>query len=125
MVFINKVPAADDVEAARRLMRSVEEVLETHCNILGLSEKRPNTLQAFRMLCRHNRYVQEFGKVRDLHEISRREEIWLRFVEAMEERNEMTVGATGASQFQQELERYLDLETFAPREPREGMEGPT
>ena len=33
--------------------------------ILGLPIRRPDTAQTFRMLCRHNRYVQEFGKVRD------------------------------------------------------------
>ena len=44
--------------------------------ILGLPIRRPNTLDAFRMLCRHNKYVQEFGKVRDPDEIARREHLW-------------------------------------------------
>ena len=30
--------------------------------LLGLPIRRPNTEHAFRMLCRHNRYVQEFGR---------------------------------------------------------------
>ena len=44
--------------------------------ILGLPVRRPNTEHAFRMLCRHNKYVQDFGKVRDLDEIARREFLW-------------------------------------------------
>ena len=28
------------------------------------------------MLCRHNKYVQEFGRVRDADEIARRERVW-------------------------------------------------
>ncbi|MEE8278524.1 MAG: SDR family oxidoreductase, partial [Thermoanaerobaculia bacterium] len=32
--------------------------------ILGLSAERPNTEQAFRMLCRHNKYVQDYGQIR-------------------------------------------------------------
>ena len=41
--------------------------------ILGLPIRRPDTEHAFRMLCRHNKYVQEFGQVRDPDEIARRE----------------------------------------------------
>ena len=41
--------------------------------ILGLPIRRPNTEHAFRMLCRHNRYVQQFGRVRDADEVARRE----------------------------------------------------
>jgi hypothetical protein len=33
--------------------------------ILGLPLRRPQTDHAFRMLCRHNRYVQEYGRVRE------------------------------------------------------------
>jgi nucleoside-diphosphate-sugar epimerase len=47
--------------------------------LLGLSEERPDSRRAFRMLCRHNRYVQDFGKIKDLDEISRRERIWWEF----------------------------------------------
>ena len=41
--------------------------------ILGLPIRRPDTAHAFRMLCRHNKYVQEFGRVRDPDEVARRE----------------------------------------------------
>ena len=44
--------------------------------LLGLPIRRPDTLAAFRMLCRHNKYVQEFGQVRDLDEVARRERLW-------------------------------------------------
>ena len=33
--------------------------------LLGLPIRRPETAKSFRMLCRHNKYVQEFAKVRD------------------------------------------------------------
>jgi hypothetical protein len=38
--------------------------------ILGLPLRRPQTDHAFRMLCRHNRYVQEYGRVRDTDEVA-------------------------------------------------------
>ena len=44
--------------------------------VLGLPLRRPNTFYAFRMLCRHNKLVQEFGKVKDPDEIARRERVW-------------------------------------------------
>ncbi|MEM6796988.1 MAG: SDR family oxidoreductase, partial [Acidobacteriota bacterium] len=44
--------------------------------LLGLAAKRPISTACFRMLCRHNRYVQNFGRVRDLDEVSRREKLW-------------------------------------------------
>ncbi|HIB67350.1 MAG TPA: WSD1 family O-acyltransferase [Phycisphaerales bacterium] len=37
--------------------------------ILGMPEQRPNTKEVFRMVCRHNKYVQDFGKIRDLNVI--------------------------------------------------------
>ena len=52
--------------------------------ILGLPLRRPNTENAFRMLCRHNKYVQEFGRVRDLDEIARREQLWEKSLKAIE-----------------------------------------
>ena len=44
--------------------------------ILALPARRPDTVGAFRMLCRHSRFVQEFGTVRDPDEIARRERLW-------------------------------------------------
>ena len=67
--------------------------------LLGLPEPRPDARHAFRMLCRHNRYVQEFGKVRDLDEISRREKIWYDWIADLEERSGEPVGAMPAEEF--------------------------
>ena len=82
--------------------------------ILGLAEERPNAEHAFRMLCRHNRYVQDFGKVKDLDEISRREKIWLDFVEDLEVQSQKPVGAHTADEFRSALDGALDLEAFEP-----------
>lgn len=83
--------------------------------VLGLSPERPNTEHAFRMLCRHNRYVQGFGEVRDLDEISRREKVWWEFVVALEERTGGPVGAMAPVDFRAAVDGGLDLERFEPR----------
>lgn len=80
--------------------------------VLGLPEKRPNSQHCFRMLCRHNRYVQEFGQVRDLDEISRREKIWWDFIMALEDETGENVGAMPAPEFKKAVESRLDLQTF-------------
>ncbi len=83
--------------------------------MLGLSAKRPNTRYAFRMLCRHNRYVQNFGQVRDLDEISRREKVWWDFCMDLEQRTGAPVGAMSAEEFRAAVEQGLDLESFERR----------
>jgi hypothetical protein len=83
--------------------------------VLGLSEERPNSVHAFRMLCRHNRYVQDFGKVKDLDEISRRERIWWDFIVDLEARTQQPVGALAAPEFRQALDEELDTERFVRR----------
>ena len=82
--------------------------------ILGLSEERPNAEHAFRMLCRHNRYVQDFGKVKDLDEISRREKLWLEFVQDLQRRHGKPVGAIAADEFRSALAESLDTDSFQP-----------
>lgn len=81
-------------------------------SILGLPAERPVTEHAFRMLCRHNRWVQEFGKIRDAEEISRRERVWRDFVFALEERIGGPAGALEAEKFQQAVAEGLDLENW-------------
>ena len=80
--------------------------------ILGLPVPRPVTEYVFRMLCRHNRYVQEFGKIKDLDEISRREKSWTDFVTSLEKRTGKPVGAMTAGQFRKAVAAELDLEDF-------------
>ncbi len=83
--------------------------------VLGLPLPRPNTQHAFRMLCRHNRYVQHYGQVRDLDEISRREKVWWDFIQNLEQKADQTVGGLPADEFRQGLEEGLDLERFERR----------
>jgi hypothetical protein len=83
--------------------------------ILGLPIRRPDTLQAFRMLCRHNRYVQEFGKVRDGDEIARRERLWQKALEAIEFSSGREVASLSAGEFRRLLAGEIDLKTFSPR----------
>lgn len=87
--------------------------------VLGLPVPRPVTEHVFRMLCRHNRYVQEFGKIKDLDEISRREKVWQEFVGSIEKRAGKQVGALTAGQFRKIVNAELDLESFAWKGPKE------
>jgi nucleoside-diphosphate-sugar epimerase len=83
--------------------------------ILGLSAQRPDAEHAFRMLCRHNRYVQEFGQVRDLDEIARRERIWWDLMSELERETGGPAGAIPADAFRAALDERLDLERFEGR----------
>ena len=85
--------------------------------ILGLAIRRPNTVQAVRMLCRHNRYVQSYGRVRDPREIARRESAWERAVDAIEDLTGQEAGAIRAARFPRLLKGVLDLESFELRSP--------
>lgn len=80
--------------------------------LLGLPPDRPDTEHAFRMLCRHNRWVHEFGKVKDAAEISRRERAWRDFVHALERKTGRPAGALEAEQFQQAVVAGLDLASW-------------
>lgn len=84
-------------------------------DVLGLPVPRPVTEYVFRMLCRHNRYVQEFGRIKDLDEISRREKTWHAFVTSLEKRTGKPVGAMSASAFRKAIQAEIDLETFTWR----------
>lgn len=83
--------------------------------ILGLPKRRPNTEHAFRMLCRHNKYVQKFGEVRDDDEISRRERVWIHFIIDLEGLTGGPVGAMKATEFRRAVEEMIDLERFVPK----------
>jgi nucleoside-diphosphate-sugar epimerase len=83
--------------------------------LLGLSIRRPNTEYAFRMLCRHNKYVQEFGRVRDGDEIARREKVWEQAIDAIELKSGREVGSLAADSFARLLAAEIDLKAFRPR----------
>ncbi len=83
--------------------------------LLGLSIRRPNTEYAFRMLCRHNKYVQEFGRVRDLDEVARRELVWEQAIARIELQSGREVGSLAADSFQRLLAAEIDLKSFKPR----------
>jgi nucleoside-diphosphate-sugar epimerase len=83
--------------------------------ILGLPLRRPNTEHAFRMLCRHNKYVQDFGKVRDLDEIARREWTWEKAIEAIEFETGREVASLTADEFRKLIAEAIDLKTWRPR----------
>ncbi len=83
--------------------------------VLGLGDDRPDAERAFRMLCRHNRYVQDFGQVRDEMEVSRRERVWRDFVIALEERTDKRAGDVPPAEFDAAAREAIDLPTFKPR----------
>ncbi len=83
--------------------------------ILSLPIHRPDTQAAFRMLCRHNKYVQEFGRVRDPDEIARREGLWRSFVDKVEHRTGREAAYLDPKEFRQMLAAELDLHTFEAR----------
>ncbi len=84
--------------------------------ILGLPLRRPNTENAFRMLCRHNKYVQEFGKVRDLDEIARREHLWEKTLKAIELSTGRQVASIPPEEFRRFLGQRIELKGFKERE---------
>jgi len=83
--------------------------------LLGLPIRRPDTENAFRMLCRHNRFVQEYGRVRDADEVARREWVWSRALERIETRTGHQAGALRPREFREHLAEELDLESFTLR----------
>ncbi len=83
--------------------------------VLGLPAERPDSVRSFRMLCRHNHYVQHFGRVRDPDEISRREKIWWDLMLELEQASGGPAGAMPADAFRQAVEEALDLEDFVRR----------
>ena len=83
--------------------------------ILGLPVRRPNTEHAFRMLCRHNKFVQDFGKVRDLDEIARREFLWEKVLSAIEHTTGRQVASLPPEEFRRFLSQRIDLKAFTER----------
>ncbi|MEM6796717.1 MAG: hypothetical protein AAF725_22280, partial [Acidobacteriota bacterium] len=85
--------------------------------LLGLAAKRPISTACFRMFCRHNRYVQRYGQVRDLDEISAREKTWWQLMDRLEEASGEPVGLMSAADFRKAVVENLDEETFELKTP--------
>jgi nucleoside-diphosphate-sugar epimerase len=83
--------------------------------ILGLPLRRPDTRHAVRMLCRHNKFVQEFGRVRDPDEVARRERVWVKALETIELQTGHEAGAIPAGEFRRLLAAQVELPAFRPR----------
>ena len=83
--------------------------------ILGLPIRRPDTEHAFRMLCRHNKYVQDFGRVRDLDEVARRERVWDETLAGIERDTGHEAGAIRPADFRRLLADRVDLKAFRAR----------
>jgi nucleoside-diphosphate-sugar epimerase len=83
--------------------------------ILGLPIRRPDTAASFRMLCRHNKYVQDFGRVRDGDEVARREGIWEEAIDAIEFESGRQVASMSAAEFRRLLASRVDLKSWEPR----------
>jgi nucleoside-diphosphate-sugar epimerase len=83
--------------------------------LLGLPIRRPDTRAAFRMLCRHNRHVQEFGRVKDPDEIARRERLWENAIDEVEYETGRQVASMRPAEFRRVMGERLDLRSFRPR----------
>jgi len=83
--------------------------------LLGLPIRRPETAKSFRMLCRHNKYVQQFAKVRDADEIARRERIWEEAIDAIEYETGREVAAIPPREFRQLFAEKVEVASFKPR----------
>jgi hypothetical protein len=82
--------------------------------VLGLPARRPGSLQAFRMACRHNRYVLQFGRVRDPRDVARRERAWAEALDRIELDTGRPAAEIPAADFHEALRARLDLQRFAP-----------
>ena len=69
--------------------------------LLGLSAERPDPHHAFRMLCRHNRYVQRYGRVRAPAKLAQREHDWNEFLRHLEVQEGQAPGTMSAEAFRE------------------------
>ena len=86
--------------------------------ILGLPLRRPNTYYAFRMLCRHNKLVQDFGRVKDPDEIARRELVWAEAIERIEKESGRLASSLETTEFHRRIREVLDLKRFELKAPQ-------
>jgi hypothetical protein len=83
--------------------------------LLGVPGRRPGSLQAFRMACRHNRYVLRFGEVKDPEEVARRERAWAEALDRIELEAGRPAARIPPDEFARAVAAELDLERFVPR----------
>lgn len=83
--------------------------------LLGLPIRRPDTLATFRMLCRHNKYVQEFGQVKDADEVARRERLWENVIDEIEYDTGRQAASMRPREFRALLAERIDLRRFERR----------
>lgn len=81
-------------------------------DILGMPTPRPNTEKAFRMLCRHNKFVQDFGAVKDPLELSRREKLWNEFLAEVETKTGHPAADVSPKEFAKLFDAAIDRDTF-------------
>ena len=86
-------------------------------DLLHLPLPRPNTEHAFCMLCRHNKHVQDFGTIRDPLELSRREKLWLEFIEEIEAETGEPAALMHSKAFFQRFCDTFDRDSFTRRQP--------
>jgi nucleoside-diphosphate-sugar epimerase len=83
--------------------------------LLALPAHRPDTVGAFRMMCRHSRFVQEFGTVRDPDEVARRERLWERAIDEIEFGTGRPAASHPPREFRLLLEGRINLAGFRKR----------
>jgi hypothetical protein len=85
--------------------------------LLGLSPPEQATVDAVRLLCRHNRYVLDYGRVRGLAEIVRREQVWTDVIRAIERDEGVAAARLSPQSFDRLVSSYLETTTFQPKLP--------
>jgi nucleoside-diphosphate-sugar epimerase len=83
-------------------------------SLLRLPGHRPDSVHVFRMICRYNRYVLRFGRVRQQAEIARRERLWEEVIDQLEFETGREAATIPAPSFQAALAARLDLVRFRP-----------
>jgi len=84
-------------------------------SLLRLPGHRPDSVQVFRMICRYNRYVLRFGRVRHSAEIARRERLWEDVIDQLEFETGRPAATIPTQPFQAALAARLDLARFRLR----------
>jgi nucleoside-diphosphate-sugar epimerase len=82
---------------------------------LALPARRPPTLLSFRMLCRYDRYVLEYGRVREPDEVARRDRVWAAAIDAIEFGTGRAAASIPPDEFARLLGAQVELGRFRVR----------